>query len=72
MSSRLASGTAEPQPRDLCVRRSDSGFEVWADEYVRNESAATSAAGLLRRRIAAEVRSLPAPADCVLHAGYGG
>lgn len=72
MSSRLASGTAGPQPRDPCVRRSDSGFEVWADEYVRNESAATSAAGLLRRLIAAEVRSLPAPADRVLHAGYGG
>jgi hypothetical protein len=72
MSSRLASTTAGPQPRDPCVRRSDSGFEVWADEYVRNESAATSAAGLLRRLIAAEVRSLPAPAGHILHAGYGG
>jgi hypothetical protein len=58
--------------RDPLIRHSDSGFEVWADRYVRNDSAAGSVAGLLRRLIASEVRSLPAPTGRVLHAGYGG
>ncbi|MGH3222501.1 MAG: hypothetical protein ACRDPY_28040 [Streptosporangiaceae bacterium] len=45
---------------------------MWADEYVRNDSAADSAAGQLRRLIASEVRGLPEPAGRVLHAGYCG
>lgn len=43
------------------VERSASGFAVWADECVRNESKATSTAGALRRLIADGVRALPAP-----------
>lgn len=65
-------GAAGPQPMDPCMRRADSGLEVWADQYVRNDSASASAAGLLRRLIAGEIRALPAPAGRVLHAGYAG
>jgi hypothetical protein len=71
MPSRPA-GTAGPQLRAPCTCRSDGGFEAWADQYVRNDSAAGSAAGLVRRVIAREVRALPVPAGLVLHAGYGG
>lgn len=67
-----ARGAAAPRQREPCVRRTDSGFEVWADEYVRNESRVASTAGQLRRLIAGEVRALPAPAGRLLHAGYGG
>jgi hypothetical protein len=63
---------AGPQLRDPSVRRTNSGFEVWADEYVRNESGAASTAGRLRRLIGDEIRALPAPTGRVLHAGYGG
>jgi hypothetical protein len=52
--------------------RADSGFEVWAGQYVRNDSSSASAAGLLRRLIVSQIRALPAPAGRVLHAGYGG
>jgi hypothetical protein len=69
---RPASRAVGPQPPEPCTRRSDGGFEVWADQYVRNDSVAGSAAGLLRRLIAREVRALPASAGLVLHAGYGG
>jgi hypothetical protein len=48
------------------------GFEVWADEYVRNDSAADSAAGHLRRLINGELRGLPESAGRLLHAAYGG
>ncbi len=67
-----ARGAAAPRRREPCVRRMDSGFEVWADEYVRNESGAASTAGRLRQLITSEVRALPAPAGRVLYAGYGG
>ncbi|TVZ03748.1 hypothetical protein EAS64_14880 [Trebonia kvetii] len=67
-----AGSGAGAQLRDPCMRRSASGFGVWADEYVRNDSAAGSSAGLLRRVIVGEIRSLPAPAGRVLHASYGG
>jgi hypothetical protein len=60
------------EPRPPLIRRAGSGFEVWADEYVRNESRAASRAGRLRQLIAGEVRALPEPAGRVLHAGYAG
>jgi len=63
---------AGPQPRPPLLRRTGSGFEIWADEYVRNESTAGSSAGLLRRLIADEVRALRGLAGRVLHAGYAG
>jgi hypothetical protein len=61
-----------PQLRDPSVRRANGGFEVWADEYVRNESGTASTAGRLRQLIGDEIRALPASAGHVLHAGYGG
>jgi hypothetical protein len=67
-----SASTAGPRLRAPCTCRSDGGFEVWANQYVRNDSAAGSTAGLVRRLIAREVRALPAPAGLVLHAGYGG
>lgn len=54
------------------VRRSEDGFEVWSDEYVRNESRSSSPAGALRRLISGEIRRLPAPAGRLLHAAYAG
>lgn len=54
------------------VRRSNDGFEVWSDEYVRNESRSSSPAGALRRLISGEIRRLPAPAGRLLHAAYAG
>jgi hypothetical protein len=54
------------------VERSASGFAVWADECVRNESKAASTAGALRRLIADGVRALPAPNGRVLYATYAG
>jgi hypothetical protein len=71
-SSSLPAGAAGPKPADPFVRHADSGFEVWAGQYVRNDSSSASSAGLLRRRIVSEIRALPAPAGRVLHAGYGG
>jgi hypothetical protein len=77
---RNRAGTASPaQPSSWtqpelrpCVRHTDSGFEVRADEYVPNEARAASGAGRLRGRIAGEIRALPGPAGRVVHAGYGG
>jgi hypothetical protein len=63
---------AGPQPAGPFMRRADGGFEVWAAQYVRNNSASASAAGLLRQLIASGIRALPAPAGRVLHAGYAG
>jgi hypothetical protein len=63
---------ADPQPRSPYLARTDSGFEVWADEYVRNDSVAGSAAGRLRSLIVGRVRGLPSQGGRVLHAGYAG
>lgn len=60
------------RPRSPFIWRTGGGFEAWADEYVRNESAADSAAWHLRRLITGELRGLPGPAGRVLHAAYGG
>jgi len=65
-------GTAGLQLRAPCVLHMGSSLEVWADDYVRNDSAAASPAGWLRRLIADGVRRLPEPAGRILHAGYGG
>jgi hypothetical protein len=54
------------------IRRGGKGFEVWADEYVRNQSKAASAAGQVRRSIIDEIHALPEPAGRVLQAGYAG
>lgn len=58
--------------RSPFARRSGTSFEVWADEYVRNESKAESTAGRLRRLIVNGIRALPEPAGRVLHASYAG
>jgi hypothetical protein len=68
--ARKAVAGSEPQPP--LIRRAASGFEVWADEYVRNESRAASSAGLLRQLIAREVRALPGLAGRLLDGGYAG
>jgi hypothetical protein len=67
----MAVMATKPRLRDPVIRRADSGFEVWADEYVPNQPSAVSTARL-RRLIADELRALPAPDGRVLHAGYGG
>jgi hypothetical protein len=72
VSRATGSAAAGPQLRDPHVRRVNSGFEVWADEYVPNGPGATSSARRLRQLIASEIRALPVPAGRVLHAGYGG
>ena len=54
------------------IGRSNGRFDVWADEYVRNESKAASSACVLRRLITDEFRRLPEPAGRVLHALYAG
>ena len=64
----LASGPT----RAPVLRRIPDGFEVWADEHVRNESRSGSPAGVLRRLIGDEIRALPEPAGRVLHAAYAG
>lgn len=64
--------TADPHLRPPFTRRMESGFQVWADECVRNESGPASTAGALRRLIAAEIRALPKPAGRILRAGYAG
>lgn len=61
-----------PHLRDPIIRRTGSGFEVWADEYVPNQPGAASTAKALRSLITGEVRALPAPGGRLLHAGYGG
>jgi predicted nucleic acid-binding Zn-ribbon protein len=68
-----ARGAANPQQaRPAVIRRAANGFEVWADEHVRNESKAASAAGRVRRSIIDEIHALPGPAGRVLQAGYAG
>src|SRR5689334_18257728 len=68
-----APSAANPrQPRSSVIRRAGKGFEVWADEYVRNESTADSPAGRVRRSIIDEIHALPEPAGHVLQAGYAG
>lgn len=54
------------------VRRFADGFEVWSDEYVRNESRATASSGELRRLIAHELRRLRPSDRRLLHAAYAG
>jgi hypothetical protein len=66
------SAAFDQQMRPTVIRRTGKGFEVWADEYVRNESKADSAAGRLRRLIIDEIRALSEPAGWVLRAGYAG
>lgn len=61
-----------PHLRDPFIRRTGSGFEVWADEYVPNQPGAASTAKALRSLITDEVRALPGPGGRLLHAGYGG
>jgi hypothetical protein len=68
-----AGTAADPQQaQPAVVRRAGEGFDVWAGEYVRNQSKACSAAGRLRRLITGEIRGLPEPAGRVLRAGYAG
>lgn len=64
--------SSSPATRAPCLRRADDGFEIWADEYVRNESTAASAAGALRQLISGEIRRLPPPDGRLLHAAYAG
>ena len=65
----LATGTPMRPPH---VERTDRGFQIWADERVRNESKKNSTAGALRRLIASEIRELPRPAGRILRASYAG
>jgi predicted nucleic acid-binding Zn-ribbon protein len=60
------------QPRPAVIQRAANGFDVWADEYVRNESKADSAAGRVRRSVIDEIHALADPAGRVLQAGYAG
>jgi hypothetical protein len=68
----MAVMATKARARDPFIRRADSGFEVWADEYVPNQPGAASTARTLRRLIADAIRVLPALDGHVLHAGYGG
>jgi hypothetical protein len=69
---RAASAAIEGPRREPHLQRLDDGFEIWGDEYVRNQSKATSTAGALKRLIATEIRRLPTPEGRVLHAAYAG
>lgn len=64
-----AAGGNQRQPQ---LRQVEDGFEVWSDEYVRNQSKSASTAGDLRRLIASQIRLLPSPAGRLLHATYAG
>jgi hypothetical protein len=37
----------QPQKRDPFIRRTGSGFEVWADEYVPNQPGAAATGGIV-------------------------
>jgi hypothetical protein len=54
------------------VRRGVDFVEVWADEYVTNESRAASSAGALRRLLVSEFGRLEASPERILHASYSG
>lgn len=70
MPAHSAAANAEKWPP--LIRHVGSGFEVWANEYVRNESRTASPGGYLRRLITDEVRALPKAADRVPYAAYAG
>ena len=71
-SAPMPGEVAASDQRCALVVRVENGFQLWADEYVRNESKAASSAGRLRRRIADEIRALPRLDGRMLHAGYAG